>query len=112
MKLNQRNEKLLLTIQDKALKNDTRLSDDEMRALEIVYHAITKRVLSKGCSTCITDAFKIIRNYLLKFPFEVVKAGEVIADEILNDFEAPKLINEVKPKPKKKPTTRKKRTRK
>lgn len=109
MKLNQKNEKLLLTIKDKALNNDNRLSDQEMRALEIVYHGITKRVLSKGCSTCIPDAFKIIRNYLVKFPFEVVK--EAILDLKEKTTEISKKAIPVQ-KAKKKPTPRKKRTKK
>ena len=58
----------LETFKANAIKGDSRINEKQFEALTEVYYFITKRVLSKGCSTCVPDAFKIIRNYLALFP--------------------------------------------
>jgi len=115
------NKAYLSKISDKAKRNDVKLTTEQYEALEIVYNAITKRVLSKGCSTCIPDAYKMVRNYLLKWPIKKEKVKEVelpeevaeVFKEIQEDFETPKLIKEIKKSaPKKKATKRKARKKK
>lgn len=131
LELSEENKVYLAKIADKARKTDVRLDTPQMEALEIVYHAITKRVLSKGCSTCIPDAYKIIRNYLATYPDPRPKVlskkvktislsnSKVVQDDLTftkeEEKEEAELIKEIKaekPKAKKKPAPRKKRTKK
>jgi len=67
-KLTEELQAKLEAFKDDAINNNVRISEDQFNNLVEVYHFITNRVLSKGCSTCIPEAFKIIRNYLAIFP--------------------------------------------
>lgn len=130
MKLSPQNEALLETFKENAIKNNVIINEEQFEALSTVYHAITKRVLSKGCSTCVPDAFKIIRNYIALYPDPVPKVlskntkklkpivkEEDIPEEVLEvfkevqeDFTTPKLIKEIKKDEPKKKTPAKKKT--
>jgi len=112
------NKAYLAKIADKAKRNDVKLTTDEYEALEIVYNVITKRVLSKGCSTCIPDAYKMVRNYMAKWPIKKAKkVVEEIQEEVIEvvetkDTETEKIVEEIKSAPKKKATKRKPRKKK
>lgn len=69
-------------------KHIVRIDKDTFNDLETVYENITRRSINKGCVECIPDAYKIIKNYLAKFPLKKEKKTEK-KEEKKSDFEFP-----------------------